>query len=329
MLNVRDKIQIWSRMTYGEYVKRHYQGKIKYDTISVFDKLQITDKIMDGFSCEKLPKDEEGRIGLKTTYSEIFHNEIKNADFSPASYLVSILSECQKQKIDSNKYMGILARGLRSFTSLLREPDLALQLNELLNKNQELEIVLNPKQDSSDHTDILILKGDKSIRLWLYQFSLRGLPHDVERLTEKRGKLPKGIHILCPLHTEVAIDYICHKSKLLRLSERIASKEKEISECSPRAIKKRENLSNMLTKNKDQFQTENSVVNKLKQMCNRELDEVYGWFLYSDENAKRIAQTIISALNDSNKLTSYREVNEMLTSAEKFIGSNNIFIKEE
>ena len=97
MLNVRDKINDWSKITYGEYVSSHYKKKQINAIIPIFDKLQITNKYMNGFSCEKLPKDEEGRMGLKKTYSEFFHSETKKQDFSPASYLASILFECEKQ----------------------------------------------------------------------------------------------------------------------------------------------------------------------------------------------------------------------------------------
>lgn len=329
MINVREIIENWNQLTYGEYVNQHFNKNLCDVVLPVFDKLQITDKCMNGFSCEKLPKDEEGRMGLKTTYSTFFHTEIMKNEFSPASYLVSIIDECQKQGIDKSKYAGILARGLRSFTSLLREPDLASQLNKLINTNNDCEISLNAKQDSGDHTDILISHNGKLIRLWLYQFSSRGLPHDIERLTEKRGKLPTGIHILCPLHTEVAIDYITHKERLLNLQAKLSNKEKDLEQCSPRAIKKKEQIISMITKYKEQIQFEKQLVDNLKQSSEQELEELNGWFLYSEANAERISEIIISAINDSNILTPYGTVYEMLTAAEKFIGSNNIFIKEE
>lgn len=329
MINVREKIENWNQLTYGEYVRQHYNQKTIDDVMPVFDKLKISDKRMNGFSCEKLPKDEEGRMGLKTTYSEFFHKEIAKNVFSPASYLVSILNECQEQEIDSSKLSGILARGLRSFTSLLREPDLASQLNKMINSKNDYKISLNARQDSGDHTDILIVHNDKLIRLWLYQFSSRGLPHDIERLTEKRGKLPTGIHILCPLHTEIAIDYVKHKERLLSLHGKLAKKEKDLEQCSARAVKKKEHIISMITKYKEQLQAEVQIVNDLKQLSEQELEELNGWFLYSKANAERISEIIINSINESSKLTQYDAVYEMLTAAERFIGSNNIFIKEE
>ena len=85
----------------------------------------------------------------------------------------------------------------------------------------------------------------------------------------------------------------------------------------------------MITKYKEQIQFEKQLVDNLKQSSEQELEELNGWFLYSKANAERISEIIISAINDSNILTPYGTVYEMLTAAEKFIGSNNIFIKEE
>lgn len=329
MIEIRERINEWCQSTYGAFVKKHYDETTAKEIIEVFEALKITDKIMDGFSCEDLPKNEEGRTGLKISYSEFFHRGFESSVFSPASYLVSIVTEAKQQGIDKSKYSGILARELRSFTSLLREPDLALQLSTLLKeKIPPFEISLNPKQDSGDHTDILIKSNDILLRLWLYQFSSRGLPHDVERLTEKRGKLPTGIHILCPLHTEVVMDYLEEKERLSRLEDRIVSKKLKLAQCGAKAIKTKSRLSDDIEKLLTEKKEKQKLVDSLKSNSEYELTEVHGWFLYSDANAKRIAELIIRTLNKQQSVDNYYDVYTMLTAAEKYIGSNSIFIKE-
>ena len=329
MINVREKMDTWNQETYEEFVRNHYDKKIAEAAISVFDELQITDKKMNGSSCEKLPKAEEGTIGLKTTFSEFFHRETENSLFSPASYLVSILVEAQNRNISRSKYAGILSRGLRSFTSFLREPDLAIQLDDLLkNRISAYSISLNPKQDSKDHTDILIQTDNLLFRLWLYQFSSRGLPHDIERLTEKRGKLPAGIHILCPLCTQVANDYQEQKDSLLKLEDRIIRKKDKLEHCGAKAFKAKSKLSDEIENLLEEKKQKQYSVDLLKSKKEDELTEIHSWFLYSESNAKRIAEIIINTINNQQRIDTYDHVYNMLTAAEKYIGSNSIFLKE-
>ena len=159
MINIREKCEIWASKTYREELQQisFSNKKTKDTTYKVFEKLQILDIPMDGYSCEKLPKTEENRTGIKRTYSEVFHEEIGKEYFSPATYLTRLVEECLLTTNDINKNVGAVARGLRTLTSLLREPDFANQIQLVLKVNDNnVSTVLNSKLDSSDHTDVLL-----------------------------------------------------------------------------------------------------------------------------------------------------------------------------
>ena len=94
--------------------------------------------------------------------------------------------------------------------------------------DSDVKTYLNSKQDSSDHTDVLLNYMKNEYRIWLYQFSARGLAHDIERLTGKRGELPIGTHIICPLRTEVAIKYGALCKRLSKYKVRLSSHEKKL-----------------------------------------------------------------------------------------------------
>ncbi len=328
MQNIRANCSVWAKKTYQEgldslHIEDAYLKKLVLD---IFDSLQISNIPMDGYSCEKLPKTEESRIGIRKTYSEFFHEELEKGTFTPASYLASIIKECSDNGIEKSKTVGTTARGLRTLTSLLREPDFAIALKTVLQKeDKEVSTNLNAKQDSGDHTDVLLKYKGKTYRIWLYQFSSRGLPHDIERLTGKRGELPNGVHLICPLHTEKAIAFDALQKKQEKL---LAKKEKTNSElcaCSARAIKKRETLRTKLQEiEKDISEIEPQLHIEAEESA-KELDIVNGWYFYSIAHIQKIAAYI----NRLSSPMSYESVVQILSAPEMFVGEINAFVKGE
>lgn len=325
MKNLRALCQKWALKTYQQGLDDLNIIDTELLTLSkeIFKSLKIYTVPMDGYSCEKLPKTEESRISIGITYSQVFHEEIKNSDFSPAMYLVRLIKECLHSNIPKSKMIGTLARGLRTLTSLLREPDFAFQLKQqLISKDANVQTILNSKQDSSDHTDILLTYKNTTYRIWLYQFSSRGLPHDIERLTGKRGTLPDGIHLICPLHTELAIKYGKHQKKQLSLLNKLDKYKKNLNECSQRAIKKREKILQQINNTNLKIEENCDALNTECLLSSQELDIINGWFFYSKPHLKRIIQYI-----ENTAPISYNRVVDTLLAPEKFIGTINMFKK--
>lgn len=324
MENVRELCNLWCTKTYKEWLLNLSleDKKLEEQALNIFKKLGIIDLPMDGYSCEKLLKTEENGNKIKRTYSAIFHDELEKDFFSPASYLVQIIKE-YGEEVES-KIEGITARGLRTFTSLLREIDFADQLKRaLVSYDENVTTNSNPKQDSSDHTDVYLTYKGIDYRIWLYHFSARGLPHDIERLTGKRGELPKGIHIICPLHTEVALHYISLTRSINTIKNRLFNYKQNLKECSERAIKKRETIEQQIKKYSKQLQEKEFRCQKEQEITNKELDIVNGWFFYSEAYIKRTVDYI-----NNLKPINYTEVVEILSGPERFVGTMQSFLKE-
>lgn len=326
MQNTRSLCKNWADKTYQEGLDDLNISDISlYDQAqNIFSKLNILNIPMDGYSCEKLPKTEEGRTGVKKTYSEIFHEELEKENFTPASYLIRLIRECNDSNTDDQKIAGALARGLRTLTSLMREPDFAYQIIQELKKyDSNVSAQLNASQDSGDHTDVLLNYKNTNYRIWLYQFSSRGLPHDVERLTGKRGELPNGIHLICPLHTELALAYDSLRKKKIRLESKLSVCEKNLSECSERAIKRKEHLNNQIEKYQLELSEIIPALSSEKEHSENELEIINGWFFYSSKYIQRTAEYI----NSNSVPTDYSDVMEILTGPEKFISQIRSFKK--
>ncbi len=328
MSNIRELCKVWSKKTYREgieYFKDENEENFPL-VVSVFKQLQILDIPMDGYSCERLPKTEESRTGIKKTYSEIFHEEISKDTFSPATYLVRLFCECKETTDDERQIAGALARGLRTLTSLLREPDFAYIIKEKLKvKDANADTSLNAKQDSGDHTDVLLQYNDTEYRIWLYQFSSRGLPHDIERLTGKRGELPAGNHLICPLKTELAIEYDKLRKKKLRLESKKEKYKEDLNSCSEKAVKKREGLLSNIKKIEEEIIVLIPELKKQKKISDNELDIVCGWYFYSEAHIKRI----INYIDKGSQPIQYQKMVKILSAPEKFVSEIHMFKKGE
>lgn len=327
MKDIRTLCEEWSKQTYRDGLNEIVikDAELYKQAISIFTELKIIDIPMNGFSCENLPKTHEQGTVIKKTYSEIFHEEFKKKTFTPASYMLQLLIESNKSTTENNKIIGSLARGLRTLTSLLREPDFAYGLQcKLMTFDSDVKTYLNSKQDSSDHTDVLLNYMKNEYRICLYQFSARGLAHDIERLTGKRGELPIGTHIICPLRTEVAIKYGALCKRLSKYKVRLSSHEKKLSECSERAIKTRENIKSQIQKITSKISDLEKQVAIEEKNCLQELDVVYGWFFYSEHYLNRTVDYI-----NSLSPMKYQDVVNILSAPERFVGNLQSFTKGE
>lgn len=326
MDNFRISCFNWSKKTFKEELLELniLDKKLLNVTMKCFSELNIIDKKINGYACEKLAKTEEGHTGIKITYSEIFHKTIEEGNFTPVRYLLKLIDTFLKQEAPLEKLNGFIARGLRTLTSFLREPDFAYNIEVYLKHfDSNTTTDLNSQQDSGDHTDILLLFKNEYYRIWLFQFSSRGLPHDIERITGKRGELPTGTHVLCPLQTELALEYDYFRKKIEKYKDRISKDEDALQMCSSRAIKKRLSLEERINKYKDLLHNCEAQSKVVYERCKEELDIIEGWFFYSQKHVERIASTIIN----SKKYDSYAYVKDLLNGPERYLSKTQIFTK--
>lgn len=326
MPTIRENCEIWAQSTFKETLLNidDISAQVSTSSLQCFDNLAISGKRVSGYACEGLPKTEEGNTGVDINYTDVFHELYECGIFSPVRYLAELIRRYKDKGGLSSRLDGFVARGLRTLTSLLREPDFAVLLvNSMLLLEQSTAVRLNPKQDAREHTDVLLSYKENTYRIWLFQFSNRGLPHDIERVTGRRGELPSGIHVLCPLKTEYAIEHERIENKYQRIKRRISAVREELAGYSERAVKTRKRLTNrLITLNHEKAELESNLQNIAKRTAT-ELDIVEGWYFYSASHVERIANLIKSG----KEVHAYDKVVKTLLAAEEFLSEPRIFEK--
>lgn len=326
---IYNKCISWSKKTFRQeltdipdLVDQGIQSKIE----RIFQRLNILDKHVNGFACESLPKTEEERTAVNIRYSDVFHHVYSKEYFSPVLYLVELVIRYFDLGGPESKIDGFLARGLRTLTSLMREHDFANKLESYLSfYDPDLTVLVDPDQDARDHTDVLLKFNNKEYRIWLFQLSKRGLPHDIERVTGRRGDLPDGIHILCPLKTEIAIEYNKLVKKKRTQEKHSTNCLARINQLSPKAIKTREKEEEKLRNYQNKIQQFSTLLQNLKTEVDKELEIVNGWYFYSINHVERVAKIINNETDDT--FYNYNKVLDILLSAERFLSETRIFNK--
>lgn len=196
----------WNRTSYQEGLEVCCEVKQNQEIYQrccvVLKELELSNKTMNGKSIMGIPGQREKRRESDITYSNIFHSVTEGSYITPVYYFAKVVEACiQKGIYNEVKIKEISARGFYAFASFLRELDLAHKLTEAI---PDAVCNGNPNQDVKDHTDILLKCNDKIYRIWSYQWSERneiGLKNTSERILQgKYGRLPRGIHILCPIN---------------------------------------------------------------------------------------------------------------------------------
>lgn len=198
MQDIRKYMGIWKQMTYRKGLDYCYA--IKNDSklfdlcVEVVKEQKLTDKNMDGNSVQNIPFIKEDKT--KVIFTDIFW-ELAGNYITPAFYIASIVNECVKKGIESKEEITkTVGRGLRAFPSFLREMDLTYKISSLI---PGADVINGPEQDVGEHTDILIRSHGTDYRLWSYQNTDRGLTNTAQRFYGKRGEIPQGLHVLCPI----------------------------------------------------------------------------------------------------------------------------------
>ena len=196
--DIRKYMSIWNNCSFEDglgYVY-HISVEEKNQTKDILKRLNLWDKKMSGNTVElqqdKIKAYEENTI----IFSKIF-NSVLNNYITPVAYIVDIIRECNKYGYNNHFISRIVLRGYRTFPSFLRELDLA---SKLTNKIDGATCQRStPEDDVWGHTDVLLKYNGSLYRVWSYQDSSRGIENTFKRFKGKRGRLPRGLHVLCPI----------------------------------------------------------------------------------------------------------------------------------
>lgn len=211
-MGIRELTYDWSTLSYEEGCKRVERTSLNKDINEyimkrlhhfLYELKRYKYMNMDGKSVEKLPKNPKAEKYEGIRFAEIISQmrKMEYEDFSPAKYLAQITKLCNDNNLDDEMTIGILARGMRSFASFLREIDVEEQLERILtDQHIPHELTRNTEMDVKNHTDIMAQVYDRFYRIWLFANSPEGIKNTNDRLRENRGELPDGIHILCPMN---------------------------------------------------------------------------------------------------------------------------------
>jgi hypothetical protein len=289
--------------------------------------MNLQNQVVSGWSIEGLPKSEE--IGsYKVSFSGIFHQVLNDNGFGPVLYIHNLIAEILKDNPDAEmaKIYGFVARSLRTFASLLREQSLLEQL-EYLFKSDGLQATfkMSPKQDSQEKTDILIEFNGSTYRLWTYQHSSRGLPHNIERISGKRGALPPGIHVLCPLISEAVEELGPIQKKISTQKRKIAAnKEKLILISTPKTKTNQKKMLNIIDSTKkceDKIKELEADFEKIKKTASLYIEEVNGYYFFSDGCARNIYAQVIKP----SAILPYKDVVDILDAPQILLSKNTVF----
>lgn len=329
----RLKVGAWASYTFFD----EYKNLPLNDNVAALSKtkeilfgknyMNLQNQVISGWSIEGLPKSEE--IGsYKVSFSGIFHQVLNHNSFGPVLYIYYLIAEILKDNPEAEiaKIYGFVARSLRTFASLLREQSLLEQL-EYLFKSDGLQATfkMSPKQDSQEKTDILIEFNGNTYRLWTYQHSSRGLPHNIERISGKRGALPPGIHVLCPLISEAVEELGPINKKISTQRKKIkANEEKLILIAIPKTKndqKKLENITDSTKKCEDKIKELKADFDKIKKTASVYIEEVNGYYFFSDRCARNVYAQIIKP----SAILPYKDVVDILDAPQILLSKNTVF----
>ena len=329
-INIEEAIAQWESRTFSDWVNFTYliDANIRAELQKQLQVLALSDKKINGFSVMGLERSQEGTGGIGVSYTETFFQTIYETNScNLIDYLYLIVSKCMKNGSSREKTTGIIARGMRTFASLLRDHDFAFKIEQELNQRKldgKLKVTSGSAEDAKNHTDVLVSSEKNDYRIWLFQLSKMGIPHDIERLTEQRGKLPKGIHIICPLKSELQMELGVFSSRTRRISERIRLGKEKIG-----SVKKRtkaiERLIISLHKYEQDFAKYRAREMELETLLNGNILSYHGWYLYGGKAVAETLDVIIGIENGLVKARPYSEVYDMLNAPKKYLSNLSSF----
>jgi hypothetical protein len=319
---------VWARSTFAGAAKRHFP-QYSVESVQLFENLlehtdlkAIAAEPMVGTSIQELPRGQEGST-FKVRFTEAFHNVVKVDAFDPALYMLELVDMVRKQyeePIRLPKLEGFIARALRSFASLMRESTFAHELRPMLKgADADVEFRSDPDQDSKDHTDILVIFRRSTYRIWVYQLSDNGLPHDMERLAGLRGALPAGTHILCPLKSEPARVRAAVLGMIGRKEAQIEGWRSKLASARPSASATK--LADQITRGEANLTELRERLAAADREIDGNIDERNGFYFYSTAFVRSVADKIIAGAAPQ----PYDTVRRMMLAPREYLADINAF----
>lgn len=320
---------VWAKKTFGKSVDDTFwdDKRIRLELGKQLESLSLTDKKVDGYAVQGLPRTQEG-MGGGVSYTETFFEVLKTTgNCNLMDYLYKLVEKSLENGYDHDKISGILARSMRTFSSLMRDMDFAAVIeNEIKSRNlsDEFNVTTGSEEDSRNHTDVLIKAKCNAYRIWLYQFSRLGLPNDIEKISGDRGQLPSGIHILCPLMSEQANESIIITERIARWKKWLENTKKRINDA-----KKGTRLFGVLQSRQERVLEKIDCLNvKSRQLDSKLKDEVLiweGWYFYAEKKVKIVLETIQKIEDGKVSPQEYKEVQSVLNAPKIYLSKISSF----
>ena len=212
-MNFRKEISLWQKHTFKDLIGKvaeenncvhHGHRAIDFLSHCTEKTNEILSRKVDGYLVERLTKHRESEnFRANFWFTDVFDRLITKNILSPASYSIEVAYRLNKQIPQQQKifYSGFMARALRTFASLMREPDFEdILLTLLLKEDKSAKSLKGEGKDVFEHTDLHLSFLNKEYRIWQYQSTYWGIEKLIKKLSgTTRGSLPKGLHLLCPV----------------------------------------------------------------------------------------------------------------------------------
>lgn len=167
-VGIKEITNVWARHTYNEQLaSTKMTERVRKRLRRVLKQLGILEQKILGYSVTGLKKTAEGSLGSGITYSKAFELSYQE---NPRK-LVMLYLKCLALNFEGagqEKFEGIIARGLRTMPSLMRDRDFAEKLEEKLGSispDIAFTVSLNPDIDTKKHTDILLMFNKENFSL--------------------------------------------------------------------------------------------------------------------------------------------------------------------
>ncbi len=183
-----------------------------------------------------------------------------------------------------------------------------------------------PDEDIARHTDVLLKYNGSVFRIWLYQFSFAGLPHDIERILGRRGELPPGNHVLCPLNTDLARRLEVLEKRKNWLEKRLKSKQTNFEKYYNKNCKGALDCLSVSDQLREGIKV---ALSEIEEIRDHEIVIQNGWYFFAETKVKSVLNRIREISEDKSKADNYRNVCRILIGPEEYLGKLQVFSKSE
>lgn len=198
-INLREYFQKWSRYTFRQGVDFSRRCKnnnvLRQHTMRILQQQKLIDKKMNGNSVEGIPYVYEHE-NTYIRFTEVFTICMENY-LTPVEYIICTIEKLLDQELGDDLMLELVGRAYRAFPSFIREYDLQYQLAREFGHDNVKHSSIH--DDVVGHEDVTLFYDGSIYHIWSYQMSKRGLINTGQRITERRGVLKRGKHILCPI----------------------------------------------------------------------------------------------------------------------------------